>query len=129
MPRDPKRLFGDQIAKECVDITILVFRANVADEKAPHLTDLLERVQVAELLLRMCIAAQINPKYVADIGKATRLVTGANGLPNIRYNGEGPALVDIGEPNFVAVIMPYRETTEKAYAPPMWAIEAAESLV
>lgn len=75
------------------------------------------------------IAAQINPKYVADIGKATRLVTGAKGLPNIRYNGEGCALVDIGEPNFVAAIMPYRENKEKAYVPPVWAVEAAESLV
>ena len=66
MPRDPKRLFGDQIARECVDITILVFRANVAEDKTPHLTDLLERVQVAELLLRMCM----DKRYISHKGYA-----------------------------------------------------------
>ncbi len=81
MPRDPKRLFGAQIAKECVDITILVFRANVADDKAPHLTELLERVQVAELLLRLCMDKRyISRKgYAAAIEHTTSIGKQANG--------------------------------------------------
>ena len=52
MPRDFKLSVGGEIRNECVAIMTLVFRANVARDKAPHLLDLVERVQVAELLLR-----------------------------------------------------------------------------
>ena len=36
MPREFKRLIGEEIAKESSAIMILVFRANVAQEKEPH---------------------------------------------------------------------------------------------
>lgn len=42
MPRD-----------ECVEIVVAIFRANCAREKLPHIETLLERLQVAELLLRL----------------------------------------------------------------------------
>jgi hypothetical protein len=32
---------------------VLIYRANVARDKVPHLSELLERVQLAELLLRL----------------------------------------------------------------------------
>jgi hypothetical protein len=53
MQRDFKRTIGEKITIECVEITVLIFRANVAQEKAPHLLELLERLQVAELMLRL----------------------------------------------------------------------------
>ena len=53
MPRDFKQSVGGKIRDECIEITTLVFRANVAADKAPHLLMLLERLQVAELLLRL----------------------------------------------------------------------------
>lgn len=53
MQRDFKRSIGEKITTECIEITILIFRANVAQEKAPHLLELLERLQVAELMLRL----------------------------------------------------------------------------
>ncbi len=40
MPRDFKRLIGEEIARESSAITILVFRANVAQEKEPYLLKL-----------------------------------------------------------------------------------------
>ena len=52
MPRDFKRSIGGKISEECVEIVVLIFRANCAREKAPHLSDLIERLQVCELLLR-----------------------------------------------------------------------------
>jgi hypothetical protein len=55
MPRDFKRSIGDKITNECIEITIAVFRANVAQDKAPHLMDLLERLQVAELMIRLAM--------------------------------------------------------------------------
>ena len=53
MPRDFKVSIGGKLRDECVEIVVLIFRANVAREKAPHLGTLIERLQVAELLLRL----------------------------------------------------------------------------
>lgn len=53
MPRDTKGNMGKRMMDESVEITILVFRANVASDKSPHLDELLERVQVIELILRL----------------------------------------------------------------------------
>ena len=52
MHRDYKRSIGDKISTKCIEITVLIFRANVAQDKAPHLLELIERLQVAELMLR-----------------------------------------------------------------------------
>ena len=52
MPRDVKQSIGAPLRDECIQVVVLIFRANVARDKAPHLMDLVERVQVAELLLR-----------------------------------------------------------------------------
>ncbi len=53
MPRDFKQSIGGKISTECVEIVVLIFRANCAREKATHLSELIERLQVAELLLRL----------------------------------------------------------------------------
>jgi len=53
MPRDFKVSIGGKLRDECVEIVVLIFRANVSRDKAPHLSTLLERLQVAELLLRL----------------------------------------------------------------------------
>lgn len=53
MSRDFKRSIGDKITTECIEITVLIFRANIAQEKAAHLLELLERLQVAELMIRL----------------------------------------------------------------------------
>jgi hypothetical protein len=52
-PRDFKRSYGEKIRTECVDMTVLIFRANVSRQKTPHIQELRERLQVTELLLRM----------------------------------------------------------------------------
>ena len=53
MPRDFKQSIGGKFRDECIEIMVLIFRANTATEKAPHLGILIERLQVAELLLRL----------------------------------------------------------------------------
>lgn len=53
MPRDYKTSIGGRIRDECVELMVLIFRANVAKDKAPHLGELLEHLQVAELLIRL----------------------------------------------------------------------------
>lgn len=51
--RDYKRLVGDEIRKECMAITLLIFRANVSANKVPHIDQLLEHLQTLELTLRL----------------------------------------------------------------------------
>lgn len=53
MPRDFKASIGGKLRDECVEIVVLIFRANTSREKAPHLESLIERLQVTELLLRL----------------------------------------------------------------------------
>ena len=52
-PHDAKQDIGRALRQECVKITVLIFRANVARDKNTHLTELIERKEVAELLLRL----------------------------------------------------------------------------
>jgi hypothetical protein len=52
-PRDFKRLIGEKLRTECVEVMVLIFRANVAMHKEPHILELQERLQVVELLLRV----------------------------------------------------------------------------
>lgn len=53
MARDFKQSIGSKLRDECIEILTLIFRANTTSEKAPHLAMLIERLQVAELLLRL----------------------------------------------------------------------------
>ncbi len=50
MPRDFKAVIGGKLRDECVKIVVLIFRANVARDKAPHLGALIKRLQVADLV-------------------------------------------------------------------------------
>ena len=81
MPRDFKRLIGEEIAKESSAIMILVFRANVAQEKEPYLLKLVERLQVIELLLRLSMDKRLisRPGYAKAIELSTSIGKQANG--------------------------------------------------
>ena len=53
MPRDVKGVVGSELRDQCLMLVVLIYRANVARDKTAHLTDLIERLQLAELLLRL----------------------------------------------------------------------------
>jgi hypothetical protein len=53
MPREFKQSIGSTLRDECVQIAILIFRANVAADKSNHLIRLVERLGACELLLRL----------------------------------------------------------------------------
>jgi len=57
MPRDLKRTLGDKVLDECFEMSLLIFRANVAQgsERQGFIQQLLERNQVTELALRLCV--------------------------------------------------------------------------
>ena len=84
MPRDFKRSIGEKISAECIEIMVLVFRANVATDKSPHLAELLERLQVIELLLRLGMDKHliVRPAYAGAIEQTTSIGKQANGWKN-----------------------------------------------
>ena len=81
MPRDVKQQLGQELRGECVQITVLIFRANVARNKAPHLLEVLERLQVAELLLRLAHDLRFigQKQYAAAIALTGQIGKQANG--------------------------------------------------
>ncbi len=81
MRRDFKRSIGEKIASECTEITILVFRANVAHDKSPHLVALIERIEVINLMLRLAQDKRLisRPAYAAAVELTTSIGKQANG--------------------------------------------------
>ncbi len=51
--RDFKYSLGDKIRNECVELVVFIYKANSAQDKAEYLQQILDRVQVIELLLRL----------------------------------------------------------------------------
>ncbi len=81
MQRDFKRSIGEKITNECVEITVLVFRANVAQDKAPHLAELVERLQVIDLMLRLAMDKRLisRPGYAQAVELTTSIGKQATG--------------------------------------------------
>ena len=69
MPRDFKASIGAKLRDECVEIMVLIFRANSTRNKTPYLDNLIERVQVADLLFRVARDSQSIsiPQYASAI--------------------------------------------------------------
>jgi len=53
IPRDFKAGLGAKVRDECIEVMVLIARANAAQDKQQHLSTLVERVQVIEFLLRL----------------------------------------------------------------------------
>ena len=54
MRRDVKHALGNKIIDACIELDLHVRAANIAHDKEPHLLHLLERLEVIELVLRLC---------------------------------------------------------------------------
>jgi hypothetical protein len=81
MPRDFKASIGTKLRDECVDLVVFIFRANVSQDKAPHLVSLVERLQVLNLLLRLSRDKKLIsiPQYAKAIEHTTSIGKQANG--------------------------------------------------
>lgn len=53
IPRDLKQQLGKRVIDECIDVLMLIARANSTRERRPYLVDLVEKVQVIEFLMRL----------------------------------------------------------------------------
>jgi hypothetical protein len=90
MPRDVKQQLGGKLRDECIQITVLIFRANVARDKAPHLLELIERLQVVHLLIRLSHDLRFigQKQYAAAIALTDQVGKQANGW---RKSASSPA--------------------------------------
>jgi hypothetical protein len=53
-PRDFKYSLGDKIRNECIELVIFIYKANtLRQQRKEYLQQILERVQVIELMLRL----------------------------------------------------------------------------
>ncbi|WP_234775224.1 four helix bundle protein [Paraburkholderia tropica] len=76
MERTFKRLIGEEIVRESAKLLILVYRANVAEDKVPHLTHLMERVKLVELLLRLALdMGKISPRQYWGVTRMTESIS------------------------------------------------------
>lgn len=53
IPRAHKRQFSDQLINVCTGMAVRIRRANMAENKLPHLNQLLEDLEIAEVLIRL----------------------------------------------------------------------------
>ena len=53
IPRDLKQSLGKRVIDECIEALMQIARANATQDKRPHLTLLVEKVQVVEFLMRL----------------------------------------------------------------------------
>lgn len=81
IPRDYKASIGRELRNECLEIVIVIGRANAARDKVPHIEDLLERLQRAELLLRLSRDKRLigTKQYGAVVELTTSVGKQANG--------------------------------------------------
>ena len=53
-PRDFKYSLGDKLRNKCIELVIFIYKANtLRQQRKEHLQQILERVQVIELMLRL----------------------------------------------------------------------------
>ena len=53
-PREYKFTLVQKIKDEVIEMVVLIYHANSSENKISHIENLLERLQVVELLLRLC---------------------------------------------------------------------------
>lgn len=81
MRRDYKLSLGKRIQDESMAALMLIFRANCASHKEPHITALLESIQVVELSIRLASDLRLISKkqYAAVIDLTGQVGKQANG--------------------------------------------------
>lgn len=91
MPRPIKAALGNRVTSLCVEIVLLIAKANSVRNKVPHLDTLLERAEELNLLLRLCRDKRFISikQYAAAIALTSNVGKQANGWR--KYSATSPA--------------------------------------
>ncbi|WP_174936777.1 four helix bundle protein [Burkholderia lata] len=92
IPRDLKQLVGSRLASEAMEIVTLIFRANEATDKVPHLNELIERLGVINLQLRLSRDMRLisTKQYAAAIALTDQVGKQAGGWR--KHSASSPAV-------------------------------------
>lgn len=53
-PREYKYTLGEKLQKEMIEMVVKIYEANNNEDKRRYIENILERIQIVELLLRLC---------------------------------------------------------------------------
>ena len=71
-PREYKYTLGQKLKDEVLELVILIYRANSAKNKTEHISMIVERVQLVQLLIRLCHDMRIlQRKHYVDLAEKT----------------------------------------------------------
>ncbi len=71
-PREYKYTLGQKMKDEIIELVVLIYKANSAADKEQHISMILERVQVVQLLMRLSHDMKIlTRKHYAAIAEMT----------------------------------------------------------
>ena len=81
MSRDVRPTVGGRLMNDTFEIAMLVFRANVARDKVPFQTQIIELSAATNLLLRMCLEMRLisEKEYISAIELTNSVGRQANG--------------------------------------------------
>ena len=88
--REYKFTLGQKIQEEVVELVVLLYKANSSENKTAHIEALLERLQVVELLLRLCHDLRLIPvkEYAAIVQMTEDLGKQAQGWKKASISGK-----------------------------------------
>ena len=88
-PREYKYTLGQKLKDEVIELVVLIYRANSVQERQRHISAILERVQVVQLMIRLAHDMQILPRrhYAALAEMTDTLARQAGGW--LKSSGKG----------------------------------------
>ena len=88
-PREYKYTLGQKLKDEIIELVVLIYRANSARDKAAYVAQIVERVQVIQLMIRVAHDIKILPRrhYAALAEMTENLARQASGW--LKSSGKG----------------------------------------
>ena len=88
-PREYKYTLGQKLKDEVIELVVLIYRANSVRDKERHISAILERVQVVQLMIRLAHDMRILPRrhYAALADMTDTLARQAGGW--LKSSGKG----------------------------------------
>lgn len=88
-PREYKYTLGQKLKDEVMELVVLIYRANSAKDKQAHVAQIVERVQVIQLMIRLAHDIRILPRrhYAALAEMTDSLARQAGGW--LKSSGKG----------------------------------------
>ncbi len=61
-PREYKYTLGQKLKDEAMDLVVLIYRANTRQDREAHVAEILERIQLVEVMMRLAHDMRVMPR-------------------------------------------------------------------